>query len=491
MASRLARVFQKIFGSSGDTSQFESFGSDAAGASVKTKDLATIMGTSAWLQGWLQASGSANQPPRLEDFNALDLLLTTQLAYLFQEGIPEYDPSTSYYYGSLCQIGGTIYTSVLDSTGATANIGNNPATDTGTNWGATLGGLVPGAGWPAQLEAAFSTFVAPNASQAANSAKLATVTPGALGLAVLALSGTLDPSWGTALTKAVGSGAANGIDAKTLATVKPGTLGLALLALVGTLGANVATILGNAIGAQWPATLQANGPRTIDATSGTLGTLTVTTDITYLLVGATTATLPPPTMAGQRITFKNCGNFTSTISTGSNYLGSYCNGPNGSFSLYAMEDYVTFEADGGSTWRVFATNGPVQSSSQTAGFGPNAVDVWVSMSGIGLTLGTLAPGIYDIEMDCTLAQLAAASSAYGIYVAIGRELTPISDSAGIMAQASTVTAYAIGSVHVFVKNYILTSPDTIQGVIYSDSLNGQVAYNSPHTIGKITARRIG
>ena len=129
MATKLGRVFQAIFGSAGPVSQFEEFGSDAAGATVKTQNIASIMSTAAWPQGWYAATESANQPPRIEDFNAIDLLITTQLAYIFQEGIAEYDPTTVYFVGSFCQVAGVVYVSQSNS-----NAGNNPTTDSGANW---------------------------------------------------------------------------------------------------------------------------------------------------------------------------------------------------------------------------------------------------------------------------------------------------------------------------------------------------------------------
>ncbi|MGO8696008.1 MAG: hypothetical protein ACLQMF_20280 [Rectinemataceae bacterium] len=241
MATKLGRVFQAIFGSAGPVSQFEEFGSDAAGATVKTQNIASIMSTAAWPQGWYAATESANQPPRIEDFNAIDLLITTQLAYIFQEGIAEYDPTTVYFVGSFCQVAGVVYVSQSNS-----NAGNNPTTDSGANWLQALGGVIPGAGWIPQLTAAFGAFVAPNAS------KLGGVTPGA--------------GWLTALAAAANSGAANGIDAKTLATITPGALGLALLALSGNLAAGWANgfasaawggIVGAAPGSGWAGSLAA------------------------------------------------------------------------------------------------------------------------------------------------------------------------------------------------------------------------------------------
>ncbi len=130
---KLARVDMKIFGSSGGTTEFGQFGSDAAGSALTTKDIATIQALSQYAEGWYSATASLSEPPRGEDMNGLFLLITTQLRYLLQTGVAEWSTDQDYYIGSRVQIGGVIFQSKTGTDGS-PNTGNNPATDI-TNWG--------------------------------------------------------------------------------------------------------------------------------------------------------------------------------------------------------------------------------------------------------------------------------------------------------------------------------------------------------------------
>ena len=90
----LPRILQKIFGSSGASTQFGKIGSEAAGAATTTKDLSLIQSLSQYLDGLFSITANLNEPPRGQDLNALYLLITSQLAYLMQAGIPEYEAGT-------------------------------------------------------------------------------------------------------------------------------------------------------------------------------------------------------------------------------------------------------------------------------------------------------------------------------------------------------------------------------------------------------------
>jgi hypothetical protein len=117
--SKITRVNQSIFaGNISAPSHISQFGSLKAGAPVYSTDLDTIQALAAWGEGW--NSGVINSyNPTIQDFNALIYVITRQLAYLFQAGIPEWDSITPYYIGSYVQDGfGTIYRSVSD-----ANVG--------------------------------------------------------------------------------------------------------------------------------------------------------------------------------------------------------------------------------------------------------------------------------------------------------------------------------------------------------------------------------
>lgn len=132
--SLLARVHQKIFGSTGGVGEFGAFGSDSLGSVVTTKNLETIQSLAPFLQGLFAATNNANEPPRIQDLNGLFLLLTSQLGYLFQNGIPEWSASQEYYATvSYCQRSGVIYRSVTGTDGS-PNLNIDPATDDGTHW---------------------------------------------------------------------------------------------------------------------------------------------------------------------------------------------------------------------------------------------------------------------------------------------------------------------------------------------------------------------
>lgn len=128
--AQLTRVLQKIFGATGGTGEFGKFGSDALGVAATTKDLALIQSLPPYDQGLFAATNNANEPPRIQDINALYLLFSSQLAYYFQNGLPEWEAATSYYaVVSYCQKGGVVYRSVTND-----NVNHDPSTDDGTNW---------------------------------------------------------------------------------------------------------------------------------------------------------------------------------------------------------------------------------------------------------------------------------------------------------------------------------------------------------------------
>lgn len=119
--AKLSRKILKLFGTDGATSNFGQFGSKTAGSPTNTKDIATIQGLTAWNEGWQDAVFGTNKAPFLEDMNSVCYVYAYQLAYLFENGVPEFDTTTTYYTGSLVRKTGTseIYMSIGDG-----NIGN-------------------------------------------------------------------------------------------------------------------------------------------------------------------------------------------------------------------------------------------------------------------------------------------------------------------------------------------------------------------------------
>jgi hypothetical protein len=133
--AKIPRKLLKQFGVNAGTTEIKQFGSRAAGSPVETKDIDTIQALAAFESGWLAATltGRENSKvPTLEDMNALQYVYATQMKYLFQEGVPEWLATETYYIDGICKVGNIIYVSKVND-----NIGNAPAGDT-TNWGKAL-----------------------------------------------------------------------------------------------------------------------------------------------------------------------------------------------------------------------------------------------------------------------------------------------------------------------------------------------------------------
>lgn len=125
--ARVPRKLQKIFAALATNNGV--FGSGQDNTKILSTDVETLQSKAAWGTGWLSATLSSRQFPPLEEFQALGYIMTSQIAYLFQEGIPEYNASTTYYQNSIVKQTGTyqLYGSKTDT-----NTGN-ALTDT-VNW---------------------------------------------------------------------------------------------------------------------------------------------------------------------------------------------------------------------------------------------------------------------------------------------------------------------------------------------------------------------
>lgn len=130
--AKLPVAFQKIFaGGISPAGNVAQPGSTVTGTPVYTADPATLQALAAWADGL--ASQLINAPgglssPVLEELNGILLLLTYQIAYLKQAGIPEWDVAVTYYIGSFANVAGVPYVSKTDD-----NVGNDPTIDS-TNW---------------------------------------------------------------------------------------------------------------------------------------------------------------------------------------------------------------------------------------------------------------------------------------------------------------------------------------------------------------------
>lgn len=92
--TKLNRKTQKIFCSQGGSNQTVAFGTAKNENPTYTTDADLIQNPN-FLAGWTPAL-LPDKAPFKEDSNSLFYLITRQLAYLFQEGIPEYDANTNY-----------------------------------------------------------------------------------------------------------------------------------------------------------------------------------------------------------------------------------------------------------------------------------------------------------------------------------------------------------------------------------------------------------
>ncbi len=129
----LRRKTQRIFGEEADTQEFGQIGSKAAGNVIKTKDVNSLQQLQQYMNGLfaITRDEGTSKLPYVEDLNSLFYLITYQLKYIMQAGVPEWDSETEYYSNkSIVQYGGQLYTSIDGE----PNIGNIPDDTVGTYW---------------------------------------------------------------------------------------------------------------------------------------------------------------------------------------------------------------------------------------------------------------------------------------------------------------------------------------------------------------------
>lgn len=128
--AKITRATQKIFAQNATTSQLTTFGTAKTANPNNSRNLADIQNAN-FLSGWASAI-EADKAPFEEDTNGLCYAITSQLAYLFQQGTPEWDAGTTYFENSLCTVMQdgilVIKRSLTDN-----NINNDPTTDN-ENW---------------------------------------------------------------------------------------------------------------------------------------------------------------------------------------------------------------------------------------------------------------------------------------------------------------------------------------------------------------------
>jgi hypothetical protein len=132
--AKLSRAIQKIFGSTGGTTDFGQIGSKSAGSAVNSKDITTIQALSRYLQGLsgILVDNGTSLLPYLQDINSLFYLCTSQLTYLFQNGIPEWlNSSDQNYYANVSIVtrSGGIYMAILGDDATNLNVQKDPLTE--------------------------------------------------------------------------------------------------------------------------------------------------------------------------------------------------------------------------------------------------------------------------------------------------------------------------------------------------------------------------
>lgn len=115
--ANLSRKIQKIFGNTltAAANGLSVFGSFAAGSPTYSTDPDTIQSLPQFDGGWTNSIISTNSPA-LEDMNSIFYVLSYQLAYILQKGIPEYSSTTEYFIGDLAKdTSGNFYKSIVDN----------------------------------------------------------------------------------------------------------------------------------------------------------------------------------------------------------------------------------------------------------------------------------------------------------------------------------------------------------------------------------------
>ncbi len=121
----LARKTQRTFGLAGTVGNYGQFGSKAAAAPLNSQDPAVIQALNAFVDEGFVDADAAGGVPYLEDMNGLFLVAFYQLAYLFEQGVPEWDAGTTYYSNGMCKYNGVLYLSLQNT-----NLNKNPASET-------------------------------------------------------------------------------------------------------------------------------------------------------------------------------------------------------------------------------------------------------------------------------------------------------------------------------------------------------------------------
>lgn len=110
---RINRVKAQIFAEASNNNGV--FGSLQTGTKLLSNDIKTICSLPAYSAGWDEATISGDKLPAMEEMQGLQYVNSKQIAYLLNQGMPEYDPETTYYKNQFCSVGQFFYYSLVDN----------------------------------------------------------------------------------------------------------------------------------------------------------------------------------------------------------------------------------------------------------------------------------------------------------------------------------------------------------------------------------------
>ncbi len=113
------RIPGKIFAENaspvGNDPQIGKFGNAKQGIYTGEADVREIQNSEAWSQGWTEAVVSAMNYPPLPEMNGVLKVLSYQICYLLQKGIPQWNADTIYYTNDYVNYNGKLYYSSIDN----------------------------------------------------------------------------------------------------------------------------------------------------------------------------------------------------------------------------------------------------------------------------------------------------------------------------------------------------------------------------------------
>jgi len=95
--SKLSRKDIKIFGNTAPVADLRQFGSTREGSPITSTDPDVLQALTNYEDAWKKGIIASLNIPPLEEFNTLQYLLSRELAYIQQVGIPEFSLTTTYF----------------------------------------------------------------------------------------------------------------------------------------------------------------------------------------------------------------------------------------------------------------------------------------------------------------------------------------------------------------------------------------------------------